>query len=448
MDSLYKDLYSSENLFAAWRHVKKSALSSANGQARGEASEFEHSHQRHLRTIGDQLRSGRFKFDQSHGVLKDRRKRRKEGKDPRPIVISSLRSRIVQRAILQVLQPRRLRDPRSINPVFAPHDDPRIGRLNQVHRSSYGVGGLIAPYGGVQPAIHFVLDSIRNGATHYFQSDIRSFFTKIPIQEVVEWLRREVNDERITELFESALTIELSNKHELLTYERLFPHNGIGVAQGSSLSALAGNILLLDFDHRVNEMGVSSIRYIDDLLMLSDQPASLSRAKAFATEFLGGYNMSLYEPEPGSRKAAAGLCRDAIEFLGCSIQPNRCVPSSNSTKKILSEISDELSKSKSRIKRFLEGEDEFDPSFSRTATIYRVNKKLYGWGKSFSFVTDAQVFRSVDCSVVKKIDSYEHIVWKWLRSQPPEVRARATGVPSMEQIYLDNPKHVGKTEQN
>ena len=175
MRSLFDEMRGEHNLFSAWRHVKRSALNSANNNIRSQAAEFEHKHQTHLRTIGRQLREDRFKFDEVTGVLKDKKVRLAAGKDPRPIAIATLRNRVVQRAILQVLQPRKARDLRDINTRYETRIDPRLGRINNINRSKYGVGGLLKPYGGVRPAIELITNAINGGAHYFFQSDIKAW---------------------------------------------------------------------------------------------------------------------------------------------------------------------------------------------------------------------------------------------------------------------------------
>ncbi len=54
---------------------------------------------RHLARIAAQLREGRFVFAQARGIACER-----PGKGPRPIVVAPIESRIVQRAILDVLR--------------------------------------------------------------------------------------------------------------------------------------------------------------------------------------------------------------------------------------------------------------------------------------------------------------------------------------------------------
>mgnify|MGYP003385845606 CR=1 FL=1 len=435
MGTLFEDVRSSTNLHEAWRHVKKSALGSSNGSIRGSASEFEHRHQRHLRTIQDQIRTGRFRFDDVEGVLKDKKTRLAKGKDPRPIAIGTMRNRVVQRAVLQVLQPRKTLDPQSPSSRYEVRQDKRIGNLNKINCSPFGVGGLLAPYGGVDPAIRLVMSAMDAGATHYFQSDIKAFFTKIPTKDVIETIRAETEDDQLTDLFASALEVNLANEDELQSYARLFPKDGKGVAQGSSLSAFAGNVLLYDFDHELNGMGVTAVRYIDDIFILGDDPAKLAVAVEFARKFFEQFEMSLYPPVPGSDKAASGLCRDAFNFLGCTIQPQRCVPSSASIAKMLSDVRDNLSRSKRAIRKLVAGADAFDPQLSRSATIDRVRRKLFGWEKSFSFATDGQAFSRVDAKVAGYVQNFEQEVSRILQTASLSVRMQALGIPSTQQLH-------------
>ena len=85
----------------------------------------------------------------------------------------------------------------------------------------------------------------------------------------METVSAETNDEDLIALFRTALDVHLANKDELVGYAQLFPSGGIGVAQGSSLSAFASNVLLYDLDHELNELGVTAVRYIDDIFIVS-----------------------------------------------------------------------------------------------------------------------------------------------------------------------------------
>lgn len=438
MASLFDDVRSEPNLFSAWRHVKRSALNSKNTKTQGLAAEFEHSHQRHLKRIATQLRENRFTFDDVEGVLKDKKIREAAGKDPRPIAVASLKDRVVQRAILQVLQPRTAKNERDINTKYKPKVDLRLGKLNQVNCSEFGVGGLMSPYGGVQPAIKLIMKAMSGGASYYYLSDIKAFFTEIPTASVVTTVLEETGDKKLAELFARGLKVNLANKDELLSYARIFPSGGIGVAQGSSLSAFAGNVLLYDFDHELNGMGVTAVRYIDDLLIVSASKYLLEDAVALSKDRLGTFGFSLYPPVQGSDKASQGECKNAFKFLGCTLQPNRCVPSEQAIAKLNREVSETISASKRGIKNLLLKGAQLDSKLSQSAVLHALGKKIYGWQKSFSFCTDSQEFRRLDSDIVSKVSDYENWIRKRTGSILAEQRMQILGIRSAEKLFEED----------
>lgn len=440
MTTLIQDVRSQQNIFAAWRHVKRSALTSRDKGIRGAASEFEHAHQRHLHTIITQLREGRFEFEPAKGVLKDKKKRAAAGKDPRPIVIATLRSRIAQRAILQILQPRVAKDTKEQDVRYEASEDVRLGKINDVNRSRFGVGGLLYPYGGVQPAITTIRAAIDAGAKYFYKSDIKAFFTHIPTKVVADFVRAETKDDELSDLFEKALSVRLANEDEMAEFTRLFPKDGIGVAQGSALSAFAGNVLLYDMDHELNALGVTAVRYIDDLLMVAESETVLDRAISYAERALRFFDFDLYPPVSGSDKAAKGRCSDAIDFLGCSVQPHRCVPSNKTVSRFKEEITSILSASKRAIKKIGSSEDQIDPRLSRTGALDNISKKIYGWQKSFSFCTDEAPFRQFDEYVGAQIYNYEQTVERLLSRYDQPTRLVGIGIPSTQAIFLADKK--------
>lgn len=442
--TLFEEVRSEQNIFSAWRHVKRSALTSGNADIRGKASEFEHAHQRHLRRIIGQLRTGKLSFDPVEGVLKDKRKRLAAGKDPRPIAISTIQNRVVQRAILQVLQPRQARDLRDPDTRYETVRDDRLGRINDVNRSKYGVGGLIYPHGGVRPAIETIMTAIDGGSKFYFQSDIRAFFTKIPTDKVVDFVRRETGDEAFVELFGKALEVHLGNEDELVGYTHLFPKGGIGVAQESSLSAFAGNVLLYDMDQKLNTMGVTAVRYIDDILMVGVDLSTIDAAKAYAEKTLTDFGFGLYTPADGPEKAAQGECSKSINFLGCTLQPKRCVPSAKSIDNMKEGVRETLAASKAAIKEVLTKGTSLNSKHSQSATLDSLGKRIYGWQKSFAFCNQRHPFEHLDDYVAKQVADYHGVIVRQLGKADHRVKAMILGVPSTADMFDTTREKVAK----
>ena len=87
------------NLEEAWRHVHSHAIRSQSSEIRAEARLFEQSVTVTLRSVQSRLGQDRFKFEPARGITI-----RRKGKTPRPVVVAPIESRIVQRALLNVLQ--------------------------------------------------------------------------------------------------------------------------------------------------------------------------------------------------------------------------------------------------------------------------------------------------------------------------------------------------------
>lgn len=439
MTTLYDSIRTSRNLHAAWRHVRKSASASLNKEQRGYASEFEHHHQRHINRTYRQLKSETFIFDPVKGIAIDKEKREKQGKRARPIAIGTMRNRLVERAMLQVLQPTESTDSSDPNSKVRLVIDPRLGGLNEVNRSKFGVGGLVAPYGGVRPAIELALNAMKAGARYYFRSDIKSFFTKIPTQTVIDRIHTETGDTKLANLISNALHISLANADELGPDKELFPTKGIGVAQGSPLSAFASNVLLCDFDTELNSKCVTTIRYVDDILILAEDENQLSEAVELAQLRLQRMNLELYAPKIATKeKADTGLCTDGIMFLGCFLQPKRCIPHRNSRKKIVSEVRINFDDSKRRISKFLTGEGELDEQFTYASTLSKAAKKVSGWTHSFSFCTASEAFLELDKDLSGLVQEYNTQVRRLITQNVGANSPKALqimGMPSSQELY-------------
>src|SRR2546428_13070484 len=98
-DTYYRKVYSRKVLRNAWRIVYENGIPAKSDETRKQVKEFSIDAEISLERISRQLRGRRFKFPPAEGILSKR-----PGKKPRPIVKSPIPSRIVQRAILDVLQ--------------------------------------------------------------------------------------------------------------------------------------------------------------------------------------------------------------------------------------------------------------------------------------------------------------------------------------------------------
>jgi retron-type reverse transcriptase len=424
MGAFYKQLCKSDNLHAAWRHVRKSALASSMAEIPDAAKDFDVAAHSELRSIQSRLSRKSYKFGASKGVLKDKKKREAQGKAPRPLVLGTLEARVVHRAILQVLQPK----PES--PLYG-----QLGKIRSVNESPFGIGGLPKPYGGVQVAVGHVLRSIEDGYSHFFKSDIQAFFTKIPHSSVVDFVRSETNDIDLADLFMAGLTVEIENKDQLRGYFSLFPQGGVGVPQGSSLSAFAGNILLHEFDRTLNDGETRAYRYIDDLIILGKSNEATQRCRSKAIKALKKFGMTLYTPSDGATKCEEGVVKKGFTFLGCQVSPKKLEPAKAAQSNLLEKVRNEVGDAKKAVEKFLSNAEltrHSEKTFVQT--LNHIDRVVYGWAKSYSFCNNRLPFIILDKKILSEIQTFKD--WfenKTLSTQATPYR-RALGVALLQDV--------------
>lgn len=289
----YSRLCKKKALQVAWRVVHRNSLQSQSEETRLEAEEFSKNSQHELATIFTELKNNSFKFPPARGIPIQKKGKSKK----RPIVRAPIRTRIVQRAMLDIIQ--------------------RVPSIRKMLHAGYNFGGI---RGGGVP--HAIARAYYTAKTHHYfvRTDIRSFFDSVPRDKAIAPILDAVSgDPEFSALFVSAVTTELDNLAALTEEERkLFPLEDTGVAQGSALSPLICNIFLHNFDRQLNSRGIVCIRYIDDFIIFAPDRKRARRALQSARETLQSLGLDAYDPETEKKKAEEGEVQNGFTFLGCT----------------------------------------------------------------------------------------------------------------------------------
>ena len=200
--SLYSKLRTKHNLAEAWRRVYDNGIKSESIDTQKAVKEFNIDYATKLKTIQKKLQQNRYKFKQPIGIPISR-----PGKDPRPIVLWDIHDRIVQRAILNIIQAQ-----------------DSVKKYVNVPTSFGGIEGQ-----SVRKAIFHVCESIKSGLVYYITSDIQKFFTRIPRTEVIKALANLLPDQSLREILDQASKTELDNLSQLGSKKELFPIHEVGV---------------------------------------------------------------------------------------------------------------------------------------------------------------------------------------------------------------------------
>ncbi len=349
---------------------------------RNEIALFEEDPPSRLRSIQKRLERNKFVFPPVRGIaLKKPNK-----KDVRPIVLASVEARIVQRAILQVLQ--------------------GVDDLRPYFHNPFSFGGIKREKGddlsAVPAAINAVLQAIRDGGCFVACSDISSFFTRISKSTVSDIIASAVQDADFMNLFQQAIRVELSNLAQLRELAQKFPIEDIGVAQGNSLSPLLGNIILHEFDKLMNEGDCRCLRYIDDFIIVAPTKKAATAKLRKARGILDKLGMALAEGKTSKEPIST---RDKFEFLGIEFNNGLIRPAPKTRDRFVASIKAACDESQEALHAYRSGEP-LQKSLALLGTLKRIDGMIHGWGRHYFFCRDEQYFANLDNQIFDIIKTY------------------------------------------
>ena len=207
--------------------------------------------------------------------------------DGRQRIISAqyLQDKLIQRAVLIVLEPR-------AEAIF--HDDSYAYR----------------PKRSVDMAMSKVRERVKIGQDWLVDADITSFFDNIPHKTLIKILKKFVPDKETMVLIEKWLKAGAHQSSLLGTRK--------GISQGAILSPLFCNLYLHQFDIALTRANIPFVRFADDFLLFTDSERNAQRAKDFAEQQLNQLGLTLHP-----QKTSIARSSPALVFLGKKLpKPN------------------------------------------------------------------------------------------------------------------------------
>ena len=384
-----------------------------------------------LERIARRLRDRKFLFSGERGITLPKGKGKK---GVRPLVLAPIDNRVVRRAILEVLQgygSTRARGRRWLQGV------PAIRSIMETPTSIGGIAGR-----GVPEGLALVDQAVQSDKHWFIRSDIRDFFTRIPKTDVNTFVRNAVNDKEFSDFFEEALVTNLENQEELEERNifKLFPDPQIGVAQGSALSALAGNIALRDFDAKMNGRGITCIRYIDDFILLGSSERKVLAAYRSARTILKSMGMDVYDLEDaqacGAGKVDHGNIYSGTDFLGYRISGESRQPCKAANANLLAKIEKLVKDAKREMKLAA----ECSPVSHRRRyhqSMVEIHKIVWGWSQAFRHTTAKHAFAQLDTRIGCRIAELESEAYRLAAAGDTRTRRRVMGLHLLQETPLE-----------
>jgi RNA-directed DNA polymerase len=200
--------------------------------------------------------------------------------EQRPLGIPTVRDRVVQGAVRQVIEP-------IFEKEFAPH--------------SYG----FRPGRGCKDALRRVDYLMKAGYAYIVDADLKSYFDTIPHERLMSRLRERIADGRVLQLIESFLKAGIMEG--LTEWE---PE--MGAPQGAVLSPLLSNIYLNDLDHQMVTWGLEMVRYADDFVILCRSQSEAEQALAHVRQWCETEGLTLHP----TKTKIVDVRTEGFDFLG------------------------------------------------------------------------------------------------------------------------------------
>jgi RNA-directed DNA polymerase len=210
--------------------------------------------------------------------------------EKRSLSIPTVRDRVVQAAVKQVLEPIFERD-------FAEH--------------SYG----FRPGRGCKDALREVETQLRDGNLWVVDADIRRFFDSIPHELLLEQMRKKVVDGGVLSLIEQFLKAGV--------LEGLSEWTPRGTPQGAVISPLLANIYLDPLDHLMARAGQTMVRYADDFVILCRTRTEAEEALSRVRTWMNEAGLELHQDKTRVVSMANG---GGFDFLGYHFELSKKTP--------------------------------------------------------------------------------------------------------------------------
>lgn len=244
---LMEEVVDRENLNDAYRQVKANrGAAGTDGMTIAAAAKWIATHKE---TLIASLLDGSYQPGPVRGVQIP-----KPGGGMRQLGIPTVIDRLVQQAILQVLQP-------LLDPTFSD--------------SSYG----FRPGRGAHDALHQASKYVAEGRTIVVDMDLEKFFDRVNHDILMARLARRIEDKRLLKIIRRFLEAGMMQAGVCVPRRE-------GTPQGGPLSPLLANLLLDDLDRELERRGHTFCRYADDCNIYVGSRAAGQRVLASLTQFL------------------------------------------------------------------------------------------------------------------------------------------------------------------
>jgi RNA-directed DNA polymerase len=224
--------------------------------------------------------------------------------ETRPLGIPTVRDRVVQRAVVNVIEP------------ILDH---------QFHDRSFGFR-----HGrGAHDALRIVEQKLQEGYAYVVDADLKGYFDTIPKDRLMALVKEYISDSRMLKLIR--MFLDQNILEELREWTPI-----TGVPQGAVLSPVLSNLYLNQLDHLMSDDGFEMVRYADDFVVLCRSEFEAEVALQMIREWVEQAGLTLH---PTKTKIVDSRV-ESFAFLGYSFRGEKIYPRRESLAKMKARLKD------------------------------------------------------------------------------------------------------------
>lgn len=348
--SLSGQLMDVGHLDAAWKKVKANR---GSGGIDGETIEsFEAKKDERLAEIRIRLKERRYKPQPVRRVYIPK----PDGRQ-RPLGIPTIRDRVVQQTMKDLLEP-----------IF---EEIFLEGSHGYRPGKDAHGAIRKVQGYIERGYHWIVDA-----------DIQGFFDHVDHDILMDLVREKIADGRVLDLIEAFLKAGVMKDAE-------FDETTEGTPQGGVISPLLANIYLNHFDRRMGEKGHLLLRYADDFLIFCKTEGEAHNAE-YAAERILEEELKLSLNREKTQVLDARKRRG--NFLGFSFSAKYLAPSERAIERYRDAIRHKTRRQQPK---------------NVGMVIASINPIIRGWGRYFGYRTSPTPLTMLDAWTRARVRSFK-----------------------------------------
>lgn len=357
--SLIDKIYNKSNILEAFKRVKKNK--GAPGIDGETVQNFECLLEERINEIHCELKNGDYKPNAVRRTYIE-----KDDGSKRPLGIPTVKDRVVQQAVRNIIEP-----------IFEP----------DFHPSSYGY----RPKRSCQMAVAKAEGFANHwGLEYVVDMDLSKCFDTLNHELIIKSVNKRISDGKVLKLIEAFLQSGILE-------DGSFYETTIGSPQGGVISPLLMNIYMDKFDQEMKNKNIRIVRYADDILIFAKSKSEAGRYKEIATKILE-QELKL---TVNVKKTHITNIDKGIAYLGFIIK-----------KKYISIQPKRIEKLKDRIRELTPRNSGLNLGYM----VWKLNPILRGWCNYFKIANCKSIFANIIGWIRRRLRMKQMKEWKSYKS--------------------------------